>query len=313
MRELESSISKHALDLTGSFLTKDDRVLIIGGTGWIGRTSATIASLIGIPSLLIASNSRNFQIAEQTFAARKWNEEEIVEFDPTVIIDAAFITREFAPNYSTSDYLEINRRMTKRFISASRGRSVRKVLTFSSGAAVAQGHQKNELSIDTDLYGYLKNESEDIVMKAFKDSELEFSLVRIWSVSGALATKVNEFAFSDFIDQARTNKINISSESKVYRRYCLAEEVIAIGLHHDSRRDGILDTGGTLVEIRDLAKLVAKVLNPTAKVYESEVKSPLENHYYSDSRQWDAELSRHHFIPASIEEQIRHVGSWLLR
>jgi nucleoside-diphosphate-sugar epimerase len=311
MQDLTHSISKNALDFSGKFLTNQDRVLIIGSTGWVGRTSTAIASSLGIPTLLLASKSREFQIGKTLFYAKAWNEAEVADFDPTVIIDAAYVTREFASKFSLDDYVEINRQLTQRFIGATRGPSVRKALTFSSGAAVKYVTDIGKKSIEADPYGFLKAESEAVLMDEFKDSDLDFSFTRIWSISGTLATKINEFAFSDFIDQSRTNRIIIASESKVYRRYCLAEEVIAIGLHHDSRKDGILDTGGTLIEIRELAKLVARYLNPSAKIFDSKIKCAKENHYYSDSNHWDEVLSRYQFNPATIEDQIRHVGKWL--
>jgi nucleoside-diphosphate-sugar epimerase len=85
---------------------------------------------------------------------------------------------------------------------------------------------------------------------------------RLWGASGFLMPVNNSYALSDFIVQAVTNKkIHINSAHKVYRRYIDAEIFMATLLESAiSGKNEKIDSGGPIIEIGDLAKIVAEKL-----------------------------------------------------
>jgi nucleoside-diphosphate-sugar epimerase len=311
VKNLATSISAEALRVAKNQLLATDRILIIGATGWFGRTATALAHLLGTQCLLIASTTREFSIGNSSFFANVWDEKQIRDFHPTIVIDAAYVTRDYVSNFDVETYAQMNRELTNRLLSITDIESIRKVITFSSGAAKVHQATYHKNSLIDDPYGYLKLESEKRIQSELGININDYAIVRAWSVSGALVTKVNGFAFSDLVSQARQGAIAVTATSRVYRRYCLVEESIAIALSHNTQSDGILDTGGELVEIRDLAKMIKETLPMNIELAESPVTTKIEDKYFSDSVNWDAACNKSGLISTSISEQIVHLFNWL--
>jgi nucleoside-diphosphate-sugar epimerase len=311
VKKLESSISVDASRVASNYFLPSDRVLVLGATGWFGQTATAMTHLQEIPSLLIASNARDFKIGDRSFFANEWNETQIRDFNPTIIIDSAYITRDYVSKFDLNTYVAINRELTSRILSIKNIESIRKVITFSSGASVV--HQATQFSnpLQEDPYGYLKFESEKRLQDELAQTDIDFAIVRAWSVSGALVTKVNGFAFSDLVNQARFGNLKVTASRKVFRRYCLVEEAIALSFFHNSRLDGILDTGGPLVEIRDLANIVRDVVSKKIVVEQSPVIQKDDDVYFSNGINWENACKDIGLTPSSISEQVNHVFNWL--
>ena len=114
MTSLHDAISSPALKLAREAISSDDRVLVIGATGWFGQTATAMTHLVGASYQLIASRARDFEIGGGQFRAYIWDEARIREFNPTVIIDAAYITREFIDDFGMEEFIKQNRMLTNR-------------------------------------------------------------------------------------------------------------------------------------------------------------------------------------------------------
>jgi nucleoside-diphosphate-sugar epimerase len=311
VKALGSAIEQNALALASETLESSDRVLVMGATGWFGQTAVALVDLLGLQHKLIASRSRDFLIGSRTFRAEVWNDVSIRQFNPTVVIDAAYLTREFANSFIGSDYINQNKMLTNRLISLTDLPAVRKVVTFSSGDAAKHLTKETASTIDKDPHGFLKFEAENAVSEAYSKVGIDYSIIRAWSVSGALVTKINGFAFSDFINQAINGKVEVHADRRVYRRFCLIEEAIALGLNHNSSSDGVLDTGGNLIEIHDLAAQIVKIVNPMALVTEAEYDANSEDCYLSNNLSWETSCQKSGLVPLPIADQITHVFNWM--
>jgi hypothetical protein len=133
-------------------------------------------------------------------------------------------------------------------------------------------------------------------------------IARVWSVSGALVTKVDGFAFSNIIKQSFGGKIQINSFNEVWRRYSLVDELIACMLVDNSPGTNLFDTGGSLIEIEELARIVAKKVSPEAR---SRVADKGNDHYYSDNSDWMKLCEKLNFEPSDLESQVELVSKYL--
>jgi nucleoside-diphosphate-sugar epimerase len=311
VKPLSNAIAQNALGLASKAIESSDRVLVTGATGWFGQTAVALVELLGIQKKLIASRSRDFMIGSREFHAEVWNDVSIRQFKPTVVIDAAYITREFANSFSGNDYVTQNRLLTNRLISLVEIPTLRKVVTFSSGDAAKHLTKETAVGIDKDPYGFLKFEAENAVAEVFSKQGIDYSIIRAWSLSGALVTKIHGFAFSDLIAQALNGRVEVHANRRVYRRYCLIEEAIAIGLNHNSSIDGVLDTGGSLIEIHDLSAQIVGLVNPLASVTEADYEGNTNDCYFSNNSSWERSCKKSGLLPLSITDQITHVFNWM--
>jgi hypothetical protein len=71
----------------------------------------------------------------------------------------------------------------------------------------------------------------------------------------------------------------------------------------------IFDTGGELIEIGDLAQIIREEVNVDAQIFRGSLDGTVEDHYYSDGKQWDALLNKYDFEFESVRSQVRRVSS----
>ena len=84
-------------------LAADDRLLVLGGGGWFGRT---LLHLVGssVPVHATASSTRR--------GLETWDLARIRDFAPTVVANFAFLTRERISVEGTQEFNRINRQLT---------------------------------------------------------------------------------------------------------------------------------------------------------------------------------------------------------
>ncbi len=310
---MATSVNDGAVRLAKKSVTASDKVLIVGASGWFGQTATAMLEILEIPTLLIGSNARETEIAGKKRDIHVWNFEKIVEFGPTIVIDCAYLTREMVGSTGIDTYIEVNRQLLRQIVDLKALENLRLVISFSSGAAEIYRSSSEEKSIEIDPYGFLKVEQEEVLQSEFKSSKADLVIARVWNTSGSLVTKINGFAFSDLIHQALNGRIEVSSNFDVWRRYCMIEEVIAVSLSGSQGSEQVIDTGGQLIEIRDLAKLIKKIVNSKANLVLPSAKTGQTNNYYSDGKSWDNRCQSLNFEQIPLEEQIEQVAEWMKR
>ncbi len=196
-------------------------------------------------------------------------------WEPTVLVHAAFVTRDHLARMPADEFAARNRSLTARAVEAARLPSIRAVVHVSSGASVAD---------EPDLYGLLKIEQERQFAGLARAGGPTVVTARAWSVSGPCCPKPDAFAFVSFVRDARaTGRIHVDAPGEVWRRYVDAGEFMELAVHAAaSGRTMDIDSSGDLVELHDLAARVARVLGATVTSAPPDRSQPAK-HYHSDS------------------------------
>lgn len=285
------------------------RVLITGPTGWFGRTALELAQRLELETLLIGSQAKDFFYGGRTFHQHAWNKSLINEFKPELVIDTAFITREKAKDLGLAAYVNANRQIMAQSYELAELESVRTYVGFSSGAAVAT---MKIAQMGQDPYGNLKKEFEEKLELLGRECKANVVLIRPWSVAGTNLTKPEIFAFSNLIMQARTGLIKINATGPVWRRYCSVDELLIAGvILGDRRKFTLLESGGELIEIHDLAQRINNALGSKSRILrESQILSP-QDEYHSDGTNWEEAVRSIGLVPKTLDQIIKLVDAEL--
>lgn len=296
-------VSQGARDLVTRSIDPTDRVLITGASGWLGRTALDLLEPLAIPVLPLASRARTIRVAGRDVDVAEWDEAVVASFAPTVVLDCAFLTRDRISDVPLGDYVAANRTLTRRMLTAAQLGDVRLVLTVSSGAAV---HPADALdsSLEDNPYGYLKREAEYLLTEAVAGRHAVPVVARAWSISGAHVQRPENYALGSMIRAAYSGAVHIAARRLVFRRYALADELLAIALAEGRRGAATVESGGELVEMSELARRVVAMVNPRATITREEVDPANPDEYHSDGRDWLARCAHWGLTPTPLDAQI---------
>ncbi len=289
----------------------NDRILVTGASGWLGRTALDLLAPLGLPTLALASRARTIRVAECELECRAWDERAVAAFAPTVVLDCAFLTRDRVADMPLGEYVAANRALTERLLYATRLPGVRLALMVSSGAAV-HPHDALDGPIQDNPYGYLKREAEHRLAQAAAQRGVVPVVVRAWSISGAHVQKPQGYALGSMIRDADSGAIRITARRPVFRRYVLAEELLALGIAEGGTGPATIDSGGELVEMAELAARIAAVVRPDAVISRDEVDTRDPDRYHSDGQDWERRCQRWDLASASLDRQIEITASGVL-
>ena len=281
----------------------NDRVLVTGASGWLGRTALDLLAPLGLPTLAVASRARIIRVGDCEIECRAWEDREVAAFAPTVVLDCAFLTRDRVGDMPLGDYVAANRTLTERLVYATQLAGVRLALTISSGAAVYP-HDALDRRVEHNPYGYLKREAEHRLAQAAAESGAVPVVARAWSISGAHVQKPQGYALGSMILAAASGAIRITARHPVFRRYVLAEELLALGIAEGSVGPATIDSGGELVEMAELAARIAAVVRPDAVISRDEADPREPDNYHSDGQDWEMRCQRWDLASASLGRQI---------
>jgi nucleoside-diphosphate-sugar epimerase len=302
------TIRAESLELFLGNLRSDDRVLVTGAGGWFGRTAVAMTREAGLDLLATGSKDQQVEIDGQSQAVHAQDLDVISAFKPTVVIDTAFVTRERLPILGHKTYIETNQKLIDQSLVIAALPSVRKYIGFSSGATMhLAGH--TSFSLEENPYAAQKRIYESKISDIAENLQSDISVARVWSVTGSYCTKPQAFAFTDLIAQAKLGLIEIKAKHLVCRRYCSVEDVLALALMPLGRgSQTVFDTGGDLIEIGDLAKLVVELVNPNAKIHRQIDPGLPSDDYHSDNSDWENLVGVKLLSEDSTREQIARVA-----
>ena len=302
------TIRREAQELWLKNLRSDDRVLVTGAGGWFGRTAIAMTRKSGLALLATGSKDQQIEIDGQGQSVQAQSLEIIAAFEPTVVIDTAFVTRERLPALGYKAYVETNQRIIDQSLDIAALPSVRKYIGFSSGATMhLAGH--TSFSLEENPYAAQKRIYESRISEIAGALDCDISVARVWSVTGSYCTKPDSFAFTDLIAQAKLGLVEVKAKRPVYRRYCAIEDVLALAmLPNELGGHSIFSTGGELIELGDLAKKVVELVNPNAEVRRQIDSALASDDYYSDSKDWGELLQAANLAKDSISDQVTRVA-----
>lgn len=271
----------------------NDRVLVLGAGGWFGRT---LTSLIqnGPPVLGIASHARGDLTV--------WDLPTIRDFAPTWVLNFAFLTPDRLGEVGVVDFARINDLLIDQFLIALELPSVRRGITISSGAAVTG---------TADIYGRLK-QAEEAEALARTSQDRTVVVGRAYSLSGPFVTRPRSYAFSDMIWQALAGEISVLATQPTYRRYVSVADFLRVCMGMAGvDRSGVIESGGDLIEMGDLARRIVERVNPSASVRRRENTSDVDSVYASDNASWTDAVTVLGIEVESVDDQIDAVARWL--
>jgi nucleoside-diphosphate-sugar epimerase len=293
-------------------------VVITGANGWLGRSAITLLSEKYAGEFEVYALTRNksalSHFSQESVHVIDYEEIQDIEAPITGLIHTAFKTQSYITESNTASYraenLEILNWLTMFVVE----NCPTWAITISSGAAQIYLEKLSSRSQLTpkDLYGELKVLEETI----FMDSSIpNVAIGRLWAASGRHMQNHNIYALGEFIESAlKLEKISIKSNKPVYRRYIDAEDFLDVILNcawADSRT--LLDSGGVLTTIEDLASLVAKeIAVQTGSKVEISIGSgdvtKSNQNYYAESDRFDRAMKRYGIVGHTLEQQIERTA-----
>lgn len=285
-----SQVGAFSASSLGSALSSH-RVLVLGASGWFGK-SFVQALPSDVATLQIAGRKRGpYQI---------WDPKTVKHFAPTMVANFAFLRPSFEAILGTVRYESTNRRLISIFSESALLPTVRSVLVTSSGAV-----SSSPLS----LYGRLKAEEESAAEDA-QSKDRSVVRIRVYSVSGPFVRDIEHYAFSSLVSQAPSGEITVNSNRRVFRRYVDATDVLQVGVRLlNEGWSGCIETGGPIVELGDLADLVAAELNPQARIRRPPLDPNAPDDYYaSDDTTWTEACRMVDWEPLSLRGQVRRTA-----
>jgi nucleoside-diphosphate-sugar epimerase len=281
---------------------------VTGAAGWFGRSAIAMTREAGLELLATGSKDQQIEIDGQSQAVHAQNLDDISAFKPTVVIDTAFVTRERLPILGHKAYVETNQNLIDQSLAISALPSVRKYIGFSSGATKhLAGH--TSFSLEENPYAAQKRIYESKISELAANLQSDISVARVWSVTGSHCTKPQTFAFTDLIAQVKSGLIEIKAKHLVYRRYCAVEDVLALAMLPSAPEGNpIFDTGGDLIELGELAKIVVDLVNPNAEIRRQIDPQLNPDNYHSDSKEWGELVQSAKVTKDSISDQVIRVA-----
>jgi len=262
------------------------RWLILGASGWFGRTALSMAD----------SQTDVLAIGGRSGVFQPWSQSVVEDFAPTHVFGCAFLTKEKLTLMSAKEYWEINSALIDRFRFAGSLPSCVGVISISSGSVtVDPGHP----------YSQLKAVEESVTADLVTDERGAVSL-RAYSVSGPYVQRIFDYAFSNLLAQGLlgSSPIKVTSSREVWRRYSDVSEALHVCFR--LLRPGtyrLIESGGPLVELQELANLIGKEL--AAQVASREVVNEAPTFYASDNESWEAGCAEIGFSQSDLVHQIR--------
>jgi nucleoside-diphosphate-sugar epimerase len=164
-------------------------------------------------------------------------------------------------------------------------------------------------SLEENPYAAQKRIYESKISEIAANHQSDISVARVWSVTGSYCTKPRAFAFTDLIAQAKLGLIEIKAKHLVYRRYCALEDVLALAMLPSAPGGNpMFNTGGDLIELGELAKIVVGLVNPNAEIRRQIDPQLTPDDYHSDSKEWGELVQSAKVTNDSISDQITRVS-----
>lgn len=310
MKDFASTI---AIEDLRELVQQHKRVLILGASGWFGQT-ATRMLLDARADLLCVVRDHSRDTARVPRARYiEWDERRISEFGPSLVLDFSFLTKDYEQRMSASDFTRINQGLTERLLTLFRKDYVKSVIYVSSGAAVCSMSLGND-SLSQSPYGSLKREAEDKLLTVWSGGSCgkELTILRAWSVTGPYILSPTKYLFSSLIGQALNGHIKVTSEMEVWRKFVSISDALALSLWNLTQSaQPVLETGGELIEARQLAHMVQEIVNPNSILEYSSPTKIGTDEYFSTGLSWDFTVKAAAFEPMTLADQIKVTSEYL--
>jgi len=296
-----------------------DHVAVTGATGWLGSVALDLlyrAFGDDAPGHVTAYASRRREMVVAD--GRKLDALPLSELGsqdpaPTTLLHFAFLTRDKVAALGIDAYTSQNVAITTTVLDAiAKHRPEHVVVTSSGVVSAATGQDAADLRADP--YRALKHLDELAFRTATRDVGGVCVIPRVFSVAGSRMTKPELYALGSMVQMAAAGgPIDVRAQGAVYRAYCGADEVVALALWAAyAGRDIVFDSGGTVVEMGELAEVVAHAhgLNPDVVRRTWDPAVPAER-YVGDGRLMESLAAEAGLPLRSLADLVGETSAWL--
>lgn len=254
------------LELVKSLLTHTtDSIAVTGATGWFGATTLDLlydALGANAPARVraYASTRRSVVVRDgRTVQVRPLADLVEASWSPDILLHFAYVTRDKVTDLGVSQYIATNVAISTAVLEAVARLRPRQVVMTSSGAVYGPGSER-EHDVIGNPYGALKRLDELAFRAAADEVGASCVIPRVFAVAGPRMTKPEKYALGSMIAMAQAGgPVVVRADHRVVRSYCGVDEVVAISLWAASHVGHVVfDTGGAIVEIGELAAVVAR-------------------------------------------------------
>jgi nucleoside-diphosphate-sugar epimerase len=283
--------------------------VISGGTGWIGRSLVEeILTTRYCPIeqiVLISGQTKNVEISNKIIKTKTW--ENLALNSPVrLYFDFAFQTQEKISSIGEEKYVRENEKIIENSVHFIKIYKPKSIFLASSGAVYGKNYSSDPKPLSA--YGKLKLNQESKISKIAADENLNLLISRVFNLSGSHINKFQTFAIAQLIESAIHQKsVKVLADHQVFRRYADVNQLIRLILKLlDSKITGVFDSGGPLIELRELASEIKNIVDPLAKLEFTLInENKPKDDYFSRSNQYEDLLTQYlGEVPIEIEEQI---------
>lgn len=291
-------------------LSKSKELIVISGaTGWLGLSLLEEIAKTQFCSIeqivLISSQIKEVETSNRIIKTNTWKNLAI-NSPVGIYFDFAFQTQEKIIGLGEEKYIEANEKLIENSVNFIKSYKPKAIFLASSGAVYGKNYSSNPNP--SSIYGKLKLKQEAKISKIAVDENLNLLISRVFNLSGRHINKFQTFAIAQMIKSAMDdNYIKVLSDYKVFRRYTDVNQFTRLILNLlISKKVGIFDSGGPLIEIRELALEIKKIINPLTELeFKNITKNIPVDDYYSRSDQYEDLLRQYlNEAPISIKDQI---------
>ena len=254
------------LELVKSLLAHTtDTIAVTGATGWFGATTLDLlydALGADAPSRVraYASSSRSVVVRDgRTVPVRPLTNLLEANWSPDILLHFAYVTRDKVAELGVPEYIATNVAISTTVLEAVARSRPHQIVMASSGAVYGPGRGR-EHDVIGNPYGALKGLDELAFRAAADEVGASCVIPRVFAVAGPRMTKPEKYALGSMIGMARAGgPVIVRADHRVVRSYCGVDEVVAMSLWAASRGGhAVFDTGGEIVEVGQLAAVVAR-------------------------------------------------------
>ena len=300
----------------------DNKILITGGSGWIGR--ATIAMLLDSlensfygRTEIFTSTGREIKINNQQVITRPLQMINEQYFDDAYLIHLAFVTKEKSNELSLDEYIFRNQAISDLVTTFAKSNKIAGGFIPSTGA-IYKANGDFEDDIKKNPYGFLKLLDEQKFLELDVDLS-RMAQIRLFNLAGPFMNKSNDYALGSIINNIYSGgPIELRSNYPVLRSYVhvadLVELSFQIMLGMTAGPATPFDTAtDQTIEIGELAQECKKVLRAEQiEIIRNNFEPSLkEDRYVGDKSTFLKLVSSARIKLAPIKEQISDTAEWL--
>ncbi len=296
------------------------RIVVVGAGGWLGL--ATLEMLHGLLGPDFDRRVACFGSGARTLTLRGGvcvDQQPLTALarlppTPSLVLHLAFLTQEKAKAMSEEAYVEANRAISGRVLSALDPIGARGVFVPSSGAVYMVDQEGAESS--KRLYGLLKREDEDRFAAWGAKRGANVVIARVFNLSGAYINKHSSYALACFIADALAGRpIGIRAARPAYRSYVAISEMMSVVLGQltaPTAEPIVFDTAGDDVyEMAQIAQVVGSVLHHDRGIDRPALQDGDVDSYVGDGSTYARLRRLNRVTPVGFADQVRQTARYM--